>query len=344
MSDLRSMTPAPSAQVPVGLPARDSVREWLRRQRTYLALRWVYCWGVAKFSRVRSSILLKISGLPKIVEYQGEFGPELVCFLPFVYFLWESGRLGDRKVKTYEGMHSYYYFIDKEQFVESDQKRTYVPSNQRPRYFPNRDEWFATRSENEKYPDFRKKYKNDIIKYEKPILVVSNKYCTEFGIGPLNYLSTDVLDVIFREMGDDFQIIYIRQGFSRQQYGLSIDDNEVIAFDDHRSVEAAPGVITFDELMKQHEYKYDFNLLKNLIMANTYHFISTQGGGAYNFAYFDSSIISILHKRGRETDFAYENGFFSYASSPAPRLIVNKTDEGLLRSLSAVRRHRPAIL
>ena len=51
--------------------------------------------------------------LPDVLEYVGEFGPELICFVPTIYWLYFAGLLENRKVRLYDGMKSFYYFLRK---------------------------------------------------------------------------------------------------------------------------------------------------------------------------------------------------------------------------------------
>jgi hypothetical protein len=42
--------------------------------------------------------------LPNTLEFRGEFGSELACFLPFVYWLHSIGAMSGKTVLTYAGM------------------------------------------------------------------------------------------------------------------------------------------------------------------------------------------------------------------------------------------------
>ena len=63
---------------------------------------------------------------PNTVEYTGEFGPELVLFLPFINWLSASGLLKNRRVKTYKGMRSFYDCFECVEIIEKDEPRRYI--------------------------------------------------------------------------------------------------------------------------------------------------------------------------------------------------------------------------
>jgi hypothetical protein len=81
--------------------------------------------------------------LPKVIEYLGEFGTEIVTFLPFVYNLHLKGLLENRKVSTYSGMKSYYYFLNRRKLIERTEKRFWVPPGER---------WWPSANEHQRVP------------------------------------------------------------------------------------------------------------------------------------------------------------------------------------------------
>ena len=60
--------------------------------------------------------------------------------------------------------------------------------------------------------------------------------------------------------------------------------------------------------------------------------IGVQGGSTYPWAYFDKRAI-ILHIRGSETEFSYENGVFKYLSSPPLKLTVVRHASEILENI-----------
>ena len=114
---------------------------------------------------------------------------------------------------------------------------------------------------------------------DKPFLVVSNKIQNEWGRGPVNYLSVDVLRWIFELCKDKFNIVYNRP------YANNIvnDDTPQVIFGDRELVREMniPTMQNYAE-----EYDLDYNTTQMAIMSNCNHFISTQGGNSALSAYF----------------------------------------------------------
>ena len=271
--------------------------------------------------------------LPETLEYVGEFGSELMCFLPTVYWLHRSGFLVHRKVRLYEGMESFYYFLPRGQITTKRELRVSLPADQRPLFLANRTEHITIQSPAALFPDYRKYFSaNYSVEFDKPICVIQNKYCVEWGIGPINYLSVEFLDSAFSRLKAKFQIIYFRQGLRKAAAGFSADHNTPLPFSDHEVLARHPEVLIFEDLLDRHP-EFDYNTLKNAIFSKTHLFIASQGGGTYHSSLFSGSLLAINHKSGQEVRFSYAEGFYRLASNPAPVLLICGSDQQLERSL-----------
>lgn len=76
----------------------------------------------------------------------------------------------------------------------------------------------------------------------------------------------------------------------------------------------------------------DLNLFKNILYSRCHHFISAQGGGTYQCAYFSGSLIAILHRIGPESRWPY-SGFFQWLGTPAARLAIAMNEQELLLAM-----------
>ncbi|HEX4347875.1 MAG TPA: hypothetical protein VHZ73_09895 [Vicinamibacterales bacterium] len=265
-----------------------------------------------------------MSDLPELLDYVGEFGPELVLFLPFVTWLSREGLLRRRRIGTYEGMRCFYEDLDCAGIVEKPGPRRYVRAPDRLPYLPERNEHrFAGRSERLVFPDLRRKFREHPIPHAlaqaaatRSLLVVHNKHGIEWwGRGPFNHMSAATLDAIFA-LEDTFTIVYVRHGMTGALRGYSADHNRPLPFDDRAILARHRGVWCFDDLAA--EDGTDVNRLKNAIYARCFHFVSSQGGGAHHCAYFSGSMLAVLHRRGKESRFAYGRGYYDRLSDPAP--------------------------
>lgn len=275
--------------------------------------------------------------LPAILEYSGEFGTEIICFMPFVNWLNSENHLADRKILTYAGMRPFYFFLDENQFEEKPERRCYVPYAKRPTYLPNIGEMVATSRSQEIFPNYRKRYGGQFGgKFEKPLLVVHNKYCDEWGVGPVNFIPLDILDRIFDELKRGYKIVYFREGqgsFDIEDFGFSPDQNHPFPFDDDVILQRHPEVISFQALAYEQHQHHSYNELKLMVFSDCHNFISSQGGGNYLCALFSGSKLLIMHRSGAETRHAYHEGFYRYASSPPPELFVAKNNNEFLEAL-----------
>jgi hypothetical protein len=183
-------------------------------------------------------------------------------------------------------------------------------------------------------PPYRKAYQEKV-KFDKPILVVHNKYTTEWGGKPVNFLSLDTLDAIFSSYKDQFQIIFFESPRnSIVNSGYSKDHQKFIEYDDYKVALQHPEVIIFGDYVQKLGAKY--NDLKLKVFSNTYHFITTQGGNSHMAALFPGSLVIILHVRGGETKVAYKNGVFQYLTNNTPSYFITKNSTDLLEACQSL--------
>lgn len=309
-------------------------------------------------NRIQGPILNRLSGvgetplfsfenfqdLPDVLEYSGEFGAEMVLFVPFVHWLSRAGILRNRKVKTYRGMRCFYEGLDCAGFEEKLGQRKWIA--------PSKRHWLPVRSEHNfdgkgaspyhYYPDYRALFQSvdfgfDLGIEDKPILIVHNKYADEWGRGPVNYIPLHVLNFIFEELKSEFNIVYIRHGMKKISNGFVEDHNSFIAgFDDYELLSRHPEVRGFDELFSEYRAKVknpDLNRFKMLLYARCYRFISCQGGGAHQIALMGGTLFSILHLRGREVEWAYHPGYYSFMAKNPPLLAICRSYDDMIKSV-----------
>jgi hypothetical protein len=289
-----------------------------------------------EFTRWRPCFL--DSELPETLEFNGEFGSELVCFLPFIYWLHSIGGMNGRKILTYAGMRPFYYFLSPEQYTEKLDGRRHYRAYDRSPFTPNVDEHVAFRKPFEFYPDYRSVYRNTIFRMDRPTLVIHNKYNDEWGRGPVNHIGPELLHSLLSELRRHFFVVYIRHGISTTPSDFSEDHNTVGEFDDRSVVSSYDDVLIFDDLARRFKGGTKYNLLKNLLYASTHHFICAQGGATYHCAMFSGSCILVNHKDGLETKFAYAHGLYRHLSNPCPIMLIARNDKSLLDGAIAMTR------
>jgi len=303
---------------------------------------------VEPFSHPSSPFVSWLERLPEVLEYRGEFGSELILFLPFIRWLDEVGLLAGRTVVTYRGMRSFYRGLGMARFEEKEDQRVYFPPESRPEFLPIRDEHTFDGHPPTllRFPDLRREFAGDYLgdalsqRLTKPLLIVHNKYCSEWGQEPINFIDLSTLARIFARFSRTYSVVYVRHG-PRTLPGYVADHNTLMDLEDREVIHRFPAVQTFEdlfELWSRETGNQDSNYLKNLLYSRCFQFITTQGGGSHHISLFSGSIMVILHRRGRESEWAYEQGYYSFSSNPPPwRICCASTDE-LMKAIEVFRR------
>jgi hypothetical protein len=195
--------------------------------------------------------------LPEVLEYTGEFGAELVLFTPFCEWLSSQGILRGRSIRIYAGMRCFYDQMKCRPITEKVEDRRYIAPGMRPEWMPIKSEHkfdIAISNRFFRYPDLRGRFSRypvpeEIAHSAKPLLIIHNKYNIEWDGRPVNYISLDVLDEIFRNLKCIFTVIYIRHGVDAAP-GYSRDHNTPLILHDAEILRRYPTVLKFDDLYK----------------------------------------------------------------------------------------------
>lgn len=284
--------------------------------------------------------------LPDTLEFTGEFGTELIIFLPFVTWLSRQGYLRRRRIRSYRGMRSFYEPLDIAGFDEKPDGRAFVHVVDRPAWLPVRDEDnFDGRKMPSPFhadPDLRAVFRDMPLRLPEleeglPLLVVHNKYNWEWKFGcPINYLTLASLEAIFARLRHTYRIVYIRHGKVPLDPSYCHDRNRMIGgFGDNEVLAAHPEVLDFDALFARFVAAggpQDVNLFKNALYARCRHFISAQGGGAHHIACFSGSRVLVQHRTGVEHVWPYV-GYYRWLATPPVQLAVAISEAELIGSL-----------
>jgi len=228
----------------------------------------------------------------KIIEYQGEFQQELCFVLPFTYWHHLNGTL--KKTVSSKSTKEFYFFSgDHEEVYE---KRIWQ-YNRKNFEFPNMTHCVSFSYSKWARVPLKKHYSNTIFCFEKPILVIANKYNIEWDNKPLNFLDIPVLERIIEMYKDKYQIIYNRP-LSEQ---IIADNSDILDLKEFYWLkEKYPTVLLMQDLFTQHHLSvHNFNHLQMLVYANCSHFVSVHGGAATLASYFGGTNI-IFSKSGME--------------------------------------------
>jgi len=214
----------------------------------------------------------------KVVEEFHEFTWDMIKALPKAYY-YESNKI-PYQVKCKPGLKQVYYFSSNVQEVErfdaDNDSASY--STEPPGY-----------TELEWTPPPMKEHFKDSIKFNKPVVVIQNKFSLEWGQGPFNYFPTEVLGELFGYLKEKYDIVYIRPtGGSRDYYK---DENEIRKFNDYEFIKQNyPEVYTIEDFKNTYP-DMNYNILQFMIEACSEKHITVSGGNACIASYFGGDVL-----------------------------------------------------
>ncbi|RNI27580.1 hypothetical protein EFA69_15770 [Rufibacter immobilis] len=230
----------------------------------------------------------------KVTDFQGEFDQELRYVIPFAYWHFLNGTL--LKTISCKNTRELYFFSHNHE--ERYQVRDWrVPT----RYeFPNMEHSASFSYSKWRRVPYKQHFSNSIFVFEKPILIIANKYNMEWDNPPLNFLSIIDLDNIISTYGQKYQIIYNRPLPSH----IVTDNSEILDLQEHAWLKQTHSeVILVDDLYETYRAKVNnFNHLQLLLYANCDRFISMHGGTAALASCFEgiNVILSKGHSKEKE--------------------------------------------
>ncbi len=200
----------------------------------------------------------------------GEFQQELMYVLPFAYWHYKNGTL--KKTVSSKYTKEFYRFSPNHE--ERFEKRNWIgifdyriPNVAHVKTF-NEKKWKAV--------PYKEWYQNDLFKFEKPILVIANRYNVEWDGNPISFFDIPTLEKLIMDLKDHFQLVYNRPSSSN----IVGDNSTVLGLNEKKWIRKSfPEVLITDDLYTQYKEKVNnFNHLQLMIYANCSHFISTHGG------------------------------------------------------------------
>jgi hypothetical protein len=260
----------------------------------------------------------------KVIDFQGEFDQEIRYVIPFAYWHFLNGTLA--KTVSCKNTGDFYFFSEnhEEKYTERVWQKSYdnydVPNMTHSASFSYK-KWARV--------PFKKHYANDTFKFEKPILVIANKYNIEWDQPPINFYSIDLLDTIISALKKKFQVVYNRP-LSTQ---IVSDNSDILDLHEYEWLKKNhPDVILMNDLFSKHRAGLkSFNQLQMQVYSNCNHFISVHGGTAALASCFEGTNI-ILSKCGIEHDLGEYNTIMPALSGA--KILHAKTESDVLKFIS----------
>jgi hypothetical protein len=258
----------------------------------------------------------------KDIDFDGEFGQELLFVLPFAYWHYINGTLRSTKSSRYT--KELYFFSPQHAEVYDKRTTTGNYNFEIPRILYSQDynisKWL-------KVP-LKEKYKNDVYIFDKPILILANRYNMEWDGPPVSYFDIPALEFIISNLKEHYTIIYNRP----RPENITIDNSDTYDLDEFDWLTREhPEVVLLEDLFKENLAKVsNFNHLQLMVYANANHFISVHGGTATLASYF-GGINLILSKKGPEHHFNCFHDLFPQLSDA--KILVAQTDEDVKKHI-----------
>ncbi|WP_242922474.1 hypothetical protein [Pontibacter liquoris] len=261
----------------------------------------------------------------KVIEFRQEFQQELTFVLPFAYWHHLNGTL--KKTISCADTKDFYFFSE-----DHEERYTYRvwKSEDNPYAVPNMAHSYTFSFKKWARVPLKEHFTNDIFLFEKPILVIANKYNVEWDGAPINFFDYPTLYKIISTYKDRYQIIYNRP----EPDHIVLDNSEILDMKEHAAIrQDHPEVLLMSDLFKAYKEKVNsFNHLQLLVYANCSHFVSVHGGTAALASYFGGTNI-VFSKRGIEHYFKEFSSIFPALSGA--NVLHAKTEADVFRYLEA---------
>ena len=308
--------------------------------------------------------------LKKTIRANPEFASELVCIVPYAYWLHSQDLL--EKVVVSKGMKPFYYFCDNVE--ETFDTRTLDNRNSGLEKAPN--EWvhhnavavtgkdyseLTIKEQNDVNgvldysewipPPYAEYYKTDEFNFEKPVIVVNNNYNIEYGkpiSESLRYFDIKTLYDIFTYLTEQGYIVIYKRPDNTE---FTLDQNEISTLNSNISLRANVsdvGVITDYDLceyfegnvinlnkMKEEYSQYSYNVFQLKLFSTVDGFITTNGGGGILCSYFKKPVVVYI-PHGKELRTNYVANKDSYLNKLSDSNMHPVLDEGNINNYSKV--------
>ncbi|MBS1583468.1 MAG: hypothetical protein JST66_14805 [Bacteroidetes bacterium] len=262
----------------------------------------------------------------RTITWDGEFSPELKFVLPYAYWHHLNGTL-DRTVSS-RGTRALYFFSPRheERFTTRRWNDFDFPAE-----IPNAQD-HSFRYDLSKWAPVPYKARFAGLRlFDRPTVVIANRYNSEWGGPPVSFFSLDDLRTLFTLLAPHYQVIYNRPSAAR----IVNDESAVLDLGDKPMVRAEfPGVVLLEDLMDHPAVQADdLNHLQLLVYAECERFLSIHGGTATLASCFGGTNI-ILSRKGQEHFFGEFRTIYPKLSGA--RIFAHRDMDTLLTD---VRRH-----
>ena len=252
----------------------------------------------------------------KEISFSGEFTPDLAFVLPFAYWHHKNGTLKQTRAPKFT-KELYFFSEDHEECFETRS----IEGNynyETPRILYSHS---YKMSKWEKVP-LKSVYQNEIYVFDKPVLVIANRYNSEWGGPPVSYFDIPMLDFLITSLKSDYTILYNRP---RPDH-ITMDNSSIYDLNEYGWIKRThPEVLLMEDLYRENKGKArNYNHFQLMVDSNCDRFISTHGGTAALASYF-GGVNLILSKKGPEHVFGCFDTLYRQLSDAT--ILHAKTDD-----------------
>lgn len=231
-----------------------------------------------------------------------EFGYELIATLPYAYSMHMQGKLTG--TVSASGSGPFYFFSPDHRIDASprDFANTAAAAKEIPNMWIHKPRLDKTNWVPPPYKDF---YGPIAIRFERPTVVVYNRYNMEWGKPPINYFDLPTLRSLFSMLCPQYTVVYFnvrgQEDLEDNAHSMDLGDYEMIASE-------FPEVRVIHDIVEDNGE--DYNLTQLRIFAGCEKFITMNGGPSILASHFGGENI-IYTKECRELRSSV-NSFFNW--------------------------------
>mmetsp|Transcript_6537 Transcript_6537/g.23025 ORF Transcript_6537/g.23025 Transcript_6537/m.23025 type:complete len:310 (-) Transcript_6537:308-1237(-) len=254
----------------------------------------------------------------EIPEFDGEFGHELDRAIPYAYKMFTAGRV--KKIKYMKGLCVLYESLFPQSILEQVDDYARDEGNGKSGWVNliGRDNHNSIDSFPWLAPNWRGRFKHMELKVEcdKELLIIHNKYTSEWFGPPVNFISLDVMKQLHASLSQYFTVIVIHP--TQNARGYTSDHQHMLEPFDYS------GMYTIQDVMRDNP-ELDYNTVQFVLHDRCKRFISLQGGSSRVASMFDGTNI-VLHVEGYETKHNEYKKVFSRLSDVKIVVVHSETE------------------
>jgi hypothetical protein len=288
-----------------------------------------------------------------VVKNNAEFGIELALAVPYAYWLYEHGQLDT--VITSKGMRPFYYFCDNvhEEFTSRTIDNVAAGLNELPNNWIHGDTKAGTVMTHPgvldytqwKLPPYKEYYKNDIFKFNKPPVFITNIFNHPDNSDIRHYHHIPLLGLynIFNMLRDKgYDVIYKRENnkhssitYDQNEHSISHFTNTDIIADvegyglmtDYELISYFDNVRLFSDIINDHD-NMTYNEVQLKLLANCDKYISVCGGSAILTSCFGgTNVIYVTQGRELRPNYFSNDSYFHQLSKANIIPVIDTVDE-----------------